>query len=105
MFIALLLGWQSTELPCSAASLPGLCKVRFLANGHCTMQGTRLLNMTNQLCVFHTPWTHCAGDEVIHMHTGKLSMRNRSGMQDGPGTIFKPGHVGRSGNFISCENW
>lgn len=62
--------------------------------------------MPNQLDVFCTPWTHCTGDEeVISMRTGKLSKCNRSGMQDVLGTIFKPGHVGRSANFISCEHW
>jgi len=93
-------------LPCSAASLPGLCNIRFLVNERCTTRGARLLNVPNQLDVFCTPWTHCTGDEeVIGMRTGKLSMYNRSGMQDVSGTIFKPGHVGRSGNFMSCEHW
>lgn len=61
--------------------------------------------MPNQLDVFRTPWTHCTGDEeVIRMRRSKVSICNRSGMQDVPGTIFKPGPVGRSANFISCEH-
>ena len=69
------------------------------------MQGAKLLNMLNQLDVFCTPWTHHTGDEeVISMRTDKLLVCKRSGIQDASGTIFKPGHVGRSANFISCEH-
>lgn len=61
--------------------------------------------MPNQLNVFSTPWTHCTGDEeVMSMRTGKLLKYSRSGTQDASGTIFKPGHVDRSANFISHEH-
>lgn len=93
------------ELPCSAALVPVLCNAHLPGNAHCTTWAVRLLNMPNQLDVFSTPWTHCTGDEeVMSMRTGKLLKCSRSGMQDASGTIFKPGRVGRSANFISHEH-